>query len=398
MREIAEMIELGVEVQVLALRKPPGGASDLPEKLGFADRVRYAAPRPSGRPPQVSAMAKAGLGLAASGRIGGAAALMVEGDPCRANTRGDLLALANALAHLPGAPQIVHCHFGPVGLLGAALKSRGVFDAKLSTTFHGYDLTSYLNWRGLAAYDHLLDCGDLFFSINQLWARKLAELGAPEARIHTLHMGVDCAALPYRPRKWAPGSTLRFASVGRLTEKKGPLETLRAFAQARTAQPETEMRLDLIGDGELMTAARQAVADLGLEQAVTLHGQVQHDAALALLEQAHVFTLHSVTASNGDMEGIPVSLMEAMAKGLPVISTRHSGIPELIEDGVSGFLVDERDVEGMAAAMTKLASAPESWRAITDAARNTVETEFDRRRETEKLLSLFEQALANKAA
>ncbi len=103
------------------------------------------------------------------------------------------------------------------------------------------------------------------------------------------------------------------------------------------------------------------------------------------LNKSHIFILSSVTASNGDQEGIPNALKEAMAMGLPVISTDHSGIPELIEDGISGFLVPERDIAALVDRIEYLINHPEQWNKITAAARKTIEEKFDMEQESDKL-------------
>jgi glycosyltransferase involved in cell wall biosynthesis len=145
-------------------------------------------------------------------------------------------------------------------------------------------------------------------------------------------------------------------ALGRLVEKKAPHLTIRAFALAAKDHPQA--RLDLVGDGPLRGAAEAALAESGLGNRITLHGALPHDACRALMRRAQIFAQHSVTAANGDTEGAPVAVAEAMATALPVVATRHSGIPEQVLDGETGLLVAEGDVAGMGAALSRLLADP----------------------------------------
>jgi colanic acid/amylovoran biosynthesis glycosyltransferase len=126
-----------------------------------------------------------------------------------------------------------------------------------------------------------------------------------------------------------------------------------------------------------------------VEQQVTFHGAKPSHEVLALLEGMHILMAPSVTAQSGDMEGIPVVLMEGMAQGLPVVSTVHSGIPELVRNGETGYLVPERDVDALANALVSLVRAPGDWPRLTANARALIEREFDTRRLTQQLADLF---------
>ena len=107
------------------------------------------------------------------------------------------------------------------------------------------------------------------------------------------------------------------------------------------------------------------------------------------IQRSHIFVLPSVTASDGDEEGTPTAIVEAMAAGLPVVSTRHSGIPEQVEDGVSGLLVAERDALGLANALKKLLQEPVRWSVMGSAGRRQAERAFDSRTLARDLLSLY---------
>ena len=136
--------------------------------------------------------------------------------------------------------------------------------------------------------------------------------------------------------------------------------------------------------------------ELGLSESVHLTGRIPHDEVIAAFRRAHVYVQHSVTAPDGDEEGLPVSITEALAGGLPVVSTRHSGIPEVVRDDETGYVVDEGDVSGMAAAMVRMARQPERWDDFGQAARRLLEAEFSVPVVQERLQGLLKNAVADR--
>ena len=387
MNEIRSLRELGANIHVLALRKSIAAPSDLHRIYGFADRIAYVQPQ-LGLAGKLANFGVAALKLAA-GRL--PTLLSLASRPAGRLYRQDtLIAMAQAVRALPERPDIVHCHFGTTGILGARLKAAGAFKAKLSTTFHGYDLSVFPRTAAPDVYDELFRVGDRHLAISRHWAEQLVTMGAPAARTRIMHMGVDVAAFEFRPRQPAPGEPFRFVAVGRMAEKKGHLQTIRAFAAARRLAPDRPMLLDIVGGGELLGAARELVAELGLAEVVTLRGALPHERVKALLDGAHAFAMHNVTAASGDKEGIPVVLMEAMAAGLPALSTFHSGIPELIEDGVSGLLARENDIDGFAACMVRISADADLRLRLARAARRKVETEFNQDIQARLLMNEFE--------
>jgi colanic acid/amylovoran biosynthesis glycosyltransferase len=183
--------------------------------------------------------------------------------------------------------------------------------------------------------------------------------------------------------------------VGRLVEKKGHEFLLRALA--RTVSSGRDVRLRIAGDGPLREKLESLARELGVAERVRFLGAVAHDAMPGMLQQSHIFALPSVTAGNGDQEGMPVSIMEAQASGLPVLSTCHSGIPELIEDGTSGYLVAERDTAALADRMMYLVDHPELWPLMGAAGRRIVEEKYGLDAMIEKLLGLYRNLVAQRA-
>jgi colanic acid/amylovoran biosynthesis glycosyltransferase len=185
---------------------------------------------------------------------------------------------------------------------------------------------------------------------SELHRRRLIGLGLPTEKVHVNPGGVDLPpALPQRDT----GAAKRFLAIGRMTAKKGPIYLLEAFRGA--AAQDAELTLDYVGSGELFAAVRQFVDAAGLHDRVRLHGAASEEVKARLLDECGVFVQHSITdPDTGDEEGLPASIQEAMAHGLAVVSTRHSGIPEAVREGESGLLVDEGDINAMTAAFLEI--------------------------------------------
>jgi len=185
---------------------------------------------------------------------------------------------------------------------------------------------------------------------------------------------------------------VRVVSVARLVEKKGLPYAIRAVAALRLGG--FDIALDIVGDGPLRSSLDSLIAELGMSNAVRIIGARSRDEVARVMAGAHLFAAPSVTARDGDMEGIPVALMEAMASGVPVVATRHSGIPELVEDKVSGLLVPERDTDALATAFRWLVEHPERWMGMALAAHDAVEHSFNGERLNDELVAILENVRA----
>ena len=192
---------------------------------------------------------------------------------------------------------------------------------------------------------------DGVISVSHFSAARLAAVGVASSKIHVIPCGVP---VPDEPIRRPPRAKVRRLAVGRMVAKKAPLLTLEAFRQAAGAC--ADLHLDYVGGGELLPAAQQFVRDHALEHCVTLHGTQPHATVQRLLQEADIFVQHSITdPKTGDEEGLPVAILEGMAHSLPVVATRHAGIPEAVQQGVTGYLVDEGDSAGMAERLVALA-------------------------------------------
>lgn len=281
---------------------------------------------------------------------------------------------------------VILAHFGPLGQTAAALRDAGVISGRLATVMHGVDVSAYVR-DAPDTYAGLFRVGELFLPISGVWQRRLVELGCDARRIAVHHMGVAPDRYPFRPRRRAAGAPLRLLTVGRLVEKKGVGDALQAVAAlVRRGIPVTYL---VVGDGPLRGRLAELAAELGIARHVAFLGWQNQDAVATLMAAADVLLAPSVTSADGDQEGIPVTLMEAMASGMLVVSTRHSGIPELVEDGRSGLLVEEHDVTALAKAFQRLAGGELDWEPISHAAREKVCREFDVERLNRTLVERF---------
>ncbi|CAB3785311.1 D-inositol-3-phosphate glycosyltransferase [Paraburkholderia fynbosensis] len=277
--------------------------------------------------------------------------------------------------------EAVVAHFGMVGVRAQYLRDAGLISGALVTVFHGHDVTSHRLVRSYRReYLRLFRCGQLFLPVSQFLAERIRGWGCDSAKIHVSRMGVDIDKFPFSRCDSSP-TTLRILLIGRMTEKKGVEYAIRAMAYIKCA-----VKLTIVGSGQLENALRALVAQLNLESHVRFLGGQPHEKVRTLMSEADIFVLPSVTASDGDMEGVPVVLMEAMASGVITVSSRHGGIPELIDHGVSGFLVNERDSVGLAKVIDEISAGMYNLTEIAANARHKIEARFNAHIEAVRLL------------
>lgn len=288
---------------------------------------------------------------------------------------------------------IIHCHFGPNGLRGGRMRDLGAIQGKLITTFHGYDMSSYVRQQGNDVYNNLFDKGDLFLPISERWKSRLIELGCDENKILVHRMGVDSGKLSLSMPESGNVKQIRILTIARLLEKKGVEDGIRAVSKLSSKYDNFEY--NIVGDGPLREQCDRLIAESRMGDTIHLLGWKDQEEVYDLIVNSHIFLCPSVTSTNGDQEGIPVSLMEAMEVGLPIISTRHSGIPELVKDSISGFLVPERDVDALAEKLIYLIEHPEIWPEMGRAGRAYVEANYDINKLNNRLVEIYQELLEN---
>lgn len=380
LNQITGLIDRGHEVDVYASASEEGGGAEHDDVRDYrlAERVRYTAAMAPGASLPRRVVSAARVLARYWWRDPGAAWRAARSAPGRyGNTSRLALLYRGAPFAGRGAYDAVLCHFGPNGQRTLALREAGILHGRIVTVFHGYDMSRYLAVAGTHIYGQLFADGDLFLPVSEFWRRRLIALGCPPEKIAVHHMGIELAKFPLWPRRIDRGrGTVRILTVARLVEKKGVEYAIRAVAALRyTTTRRVEYRV--IGDGPLRARLEQLVDELDAGDVVRLEGEKDQGGVGEAMRQAHLFLAPSVTADDGDMEGIPVSIMEAMACGLPVVSTLHSGIPELVHDRVSGLLVPERDVDSLERALRYLVDQPRQWRKMGIAGRGVVESEYN---------------------
>jgi glycosyltransferase involved in cell wall biosynthesis len=251
---------------------------------------------------------------------------------------------------------------------------------------HGYDVSRLLRVRKWRTAYRRYNQAEGVISMSHFAAEELAAAGVARHKIHVIPYGVD---VPDEPSPRPGGEPIRCLAVGRMIGKKAPLLTLEAFRRASKACP--ALRLDYAGGGPLLPAAQQFVREHGLGDRVALHGPQPNTEVKRFLREADIFLQHSVRdPETGDEEGLPVSILEAMAQSLPVVSTRHAGIPEAVCDGLTGYLVDERDCPGMAERLLALARDPDLRHHMGVAGWQRAKDHFTWERERKELLDIMD--------
>jgi glycosyltransferase involved in cell wall biosynthesis len=289
----------------------------------------------------------------------------------------------------PAAPRLVHAHFATDGLL--ALPLARALGVPLVTTFHGYDIgrsrlamlaSGRLSWMRYALRRRrLIERGDLFLAVSDAVRTGALAQGYPADRTRTHYLGVDLSrfaggAMP------EPGLVLH---VGRLVEKKGTAVLIAAMARL------PEARLIVIGDGPLRGALERQATALGGR--VRFLGALPSDEVAGWMSRAWLLAAPSVTARDGDAEGLPTVIAEAAAAALPTVGTRHAGIPEAVVDGETGFLAAERDVEGLAARIAELLGSRLLRDRMGEAARRLAAARFDGARQSAQLEEIYDGLL-----
>ena len=284
---------------------------------------------------------------------------------------------------------VVQCHFGPAGIFAQTLRDVDALRGPMVTMFHGYDVCQYVRQHGPDVYKHLFARGDLFICPSEFVRKRLIAAGCPAEKVRKFKLGTDLKRFSFKERTVDSSGAIRLVTVARLTEKKGLEYSIRAVA--KLSQRFAKLEYNIIGDGDLRPELTQLIEALGVGSTVHLLGWKPQEEMDLLLDQSHVFVLASVESRNGDIEGLPAVLLEAQAMGLPVVCTRHSGLPEGILDGKSGFLVPERDVDALAECLADVISRSEAWPEMGRQGRAFVENEYDLNQRNDAVVELYRQ-------
>jgi glycosyltransferase involved in cell wall biosynthesis len=255
--------------------------------------------------------------------------------------------------------------------------------------FHGFDAYRSDILRGYGRrYPELFRMASAVIGVSKHMCAHLEKLGADPGKLYWNPCGFDEALFA---RADAGANAPVFLAAGRFTEKKAPHLTIRAFERVFRVHPDA--RLSMVGDGELRPDCENLVKVLGLEAVVRFLGEIPHREVAIQMAGARTFVQHSVTTPSGDREGTPVAVTEASGAGLPVVATRHGGIPDVVVDGDTGILVDEGDVVGMAEAMRRFAVDAGAASTMGRAGHERVRKEFTLRGHLERLWGAIRASL-----
>jgi glycosyltransferase involved in cell wall biosynthesis len=283
---------------------------------------------------------------------------------------------------------VVLAEYGPTGVAVQRVCAKA--GLPLVVLFHGYDASHRPTLdRYLPDYRRLFIHASAIVAVSRQMRSQLIDLGAAPEKVAFNPYGIDVEAFSSGHPEDAPPTLL---AVGRFVDKKAPDLTIAAFAKIADRLPKA--RLEMIGDGPLEASCRQRARELGVAEGVLFRGPLPHTEVARAMHRARCLVQHSVTPDSGDMEGTPLAILEAMASGLPVIATRHGGILDVVGDGETGLLVDERDVDGMAKAMARLTENPETAARMGEAGRRFVLDHHTMERRIENLASILEAAVS----
>ena len=306
-------------------------------------------------------------------------------------TRSETERLRRAFENRDGS--LLHIFFGNIAVQLLPVMRMAQRTWPVVVSFHGADVLVELD-RPAYREAMLEVCvrARLVLARSRSLVEALTRLGCPPEKIRLNRTGIPLVDFPYT-RRADPAGKFRLFQACRLIEKKGLSTTLRAFAWFARSFPGSILRV--AGEGPLEDSLRRLASELGVADRVKFVGFLNQDDLRRALYESHFFLHPSETGRDGNQEGVPNSMLEAMASGLPVFATTHGGIPEAVEHGVSGWLVSEGDHEGLGRALVDLARAPDRLAAMGHAASRSVAENFELHAQARKLEDCYFEALAS---
>ena len=290
--------------------------------------------------------------------------------------------------------QLLHIFFGHIAvhllpLIRAWPKPKVV-------SFHGADVLVDMEKQAYRrATREMLQLVTRVFVRSASLRRAVVELGCDENKIDIVRTGIPLEQFPFREREFPANGAWRFLQASRLVQKKGIATTLHAFTSFLNEYPSAT--LTIAGEGPMMSELRELTRKLKIDNRVSLPGFVSQEKLREIYYASHIFLHPSETGSDGNQEGIPNSMLEAMATGLPVFATDHGGIPEAIENGVSGILVPERDHEVLSQALLNAAKNVDLLKRLALRGAEVVAEKFDQQNQIQQLDEIYLRMIGDSA-
>ncbi len=301
--------------------------------------------------------------------------------------RGELQVLLKILKRRPA--DLMHIYFGHTGV--HLLPFIQEWSRPCVVSFHGMDIQPRPQQPG---YDdqmrELLRTIPLVLARSKSLMTRLENLGCPREKLRLNRTGIPLDEFPFTQRPLPADGSWRFVQACRLIEKKGLRTAVRAFAKFHADHPKAQFAI--AGEGPMRGEIEDFARELGVADAVSLRGFLSQKELAELYAHSHVFIHPSEMPADQNQEGVPNSMLEAMASGLPVLATTHGGIPEAVTHDRTGLLVPERDDEALAAAMRHLTANADLLYIFGQAASRMVHEEFEQKSAIEKLESIYDEA------
>jgi len=303
-------------------------------------------------------------------------------------SRGEVDALIHILDQ--ARAQLLHIYFGHIAVHLLPL-IRGWTKPSV-VSFHGADVMVDLEKPAYrAATKEMLAAVRLVLVRSESLERALIEIGCAPEKIRIQRTGIPVDEIPFRDRVWPSDEAWRFVQACRLIEKKGLKTSLLSFAEFAARYPRSTFTI--AGEGPLRSELEERAGELGVGDKVSFAGFVSQTQLRELFYRSHIFLHPSELGTDGNQEGVPNSMLEAMASGLPVFATEHGGIPEAIENGTSGILVKEGDAPALGRALLEAVARPDQLSTIARNGSDSVRQKFGQTAQTQKLEDYYFEAM-----
>lgn len=279
---------------------------------------------------------------------------------------------------------ILHIHFGNHGIKSIGLKKK--LDVPMICSFYGADVFKLgLLKKYQKAYIKLFRDSDKILVLGPYMKEELMRLGCPENKINIHHLGIDTKKIKFKKREFPINRPVKFLLASNFVEKKGIDIVVKALSVIKQTH---EITVEIIGDGPLRDSITNQIKASNIANDITLYGYRSYDFFIEKTYDCDVFIQASKTTADNDKEGTPMALVDAMATGMPVVSTRHSDIPEIVIDGYNGFLAEENSVDDLIKCLKHIITY-EKFEEMSINARKHVEENFDATIQTNKLDDLY---------